>query len=557
MLGQFSLMRVSATLLSVTFLCTAISAQAQKKADRALAKQLQKDISYLAADSLEGRRTSTVGETKAGDYIVAHYTASGIPAYKTVYRYPFHFVYGKEIAPSTMIKVAGNEVRVPDEAFPLPFSNNKHAYSEVLPDVMESGNVWLVSLYADADEAQSPHFDAEKVMYDRSKEAQTQGATGVLFYDAYGSKWPPSFNRQSEKESLEIPVAFLGHEGYQKYIQPADNRTQRNNYQVDLNINLKKPDRVGTNIAAFIDNHAKYTVVIGAHYDHLGYGEDGNSLYAGKEKQIHNGADDNASGTAAVLSIADWVKRKHLHHYNYLFLNFSGEELGLLGSKAFIKDQKLDSSQIAYMINMDMVGRLNDSTHALTVGGIGTSPAWPQFISEPNKQFRYVLDSSGIGPSDHTSFYLANIPVLFLFTGTHRDYHKPSDDADKINYPGEVAVIKYAEHIISQMDGAPRPAYTKTKESATSRVNFKVTLGIMPDYAYQDGGVRVDGVSDNRPAQKAGMKPGDIITQLGSFKVQGMQSYMEALSKFSMGDKTTVHFTRDGKPMSLPIEFTK
>jgi hypothetical protein len=526
----------------------------EKKADKKTAAQLKAEVYYLASDSLEGRRTGSVGEHKAADYIIARYEELGIQGYKGQYKYPFNFIYGKEILDATQIKIGNNYAHIKDEAFPLPFSANKSVSGEALPDVNEEGNIWILSLYGSEDESKDPHFDAEKVMYDRSKDAITHGAKGVLFYDSYGSKYAPEFNALSQLEALDIPVAFIGFSAWQAY---ADKNKTSGNLPIILNVDIKKSERVGTNIAAYIDNSAKYTVVLGAHYDHLGYGEDGNSLYAGKDKQIHNGADDNASGTAALLEIAGWIKKHHLHHYNYLFINFSGEELGLLGSKAFIKDQHIDSSQIDYMINMDMVGRLNDSTHALTVGGIGTSTEWAKLLAKPNKNFKLNFDSSGVGPSDHTSFYLDNIPVLFFFTGTHKDYHKPSDDADKINYNGEVSVMHYIYYFVSSLEKEPKLAFTVTKQSSVGRVAFKVTLGIMPDYSYQDKGVRVDGVSEDRPAKRAGLKEGDIIVQLGAYKVQGMQSYMEALGKFNKGDATKVTVMRNGQQMILPIQFDK
>jgi len=331
---------------------------------------------------------------------------------------------------------------------------------------------------------------------------------------------------------------------------------------VSLDIAISKAMRTGNNIAAYIDNKAPYTVIIGAHYDHLGFGEDGNSLFANavKEHQIHHGADDNASGTAALIEMARRIKKnkKKLHHYNYLFINFSGEELGLYGSKAFVKDQAIDSTHIAYMINMDMVGRLNDSTHALTLGGVGTSPVWAEVVNMGGSDFKLNIDSSGIGPSDHTSFYNAGIPVLFFFTGTHHDYHKPSDTAGAINYAGEVTVLKYVQKVVTKMDKENvKPPYVVTKQQSIGKTSFKVTLGIMPDYTFETGGVRVDGVSDNRPAMKAGIKQGDIITKLGDNKVNGMQTYMEALGKFAPGDKTKVTVTRDGKEIEMPIELSK
>jgi hypothetical protein len=539
---------------------------AQSKKDRKVIGQLQKDIGYLASDSLEGRRTGTDGERKAADYIVSRYKEEDIPAYKNQYKYPFNFVYGKKIASSTKISINGTDLKLNDDAFPLPFSANKHVYSEILPEIMEQGTIWMAPLYKDKDESNDPHFDYEKSLFDRAKQMEKQGATGVVFYENFTGRSAPAFNKHSEYDPLDIPLVFLKFDAYQKYIQGFDannthiDSSQKSGVPIDLNISINKAERTGTNIAAYIDNGATYTVIIGAHYDHLGYGEDENSLFANavKEHQVHHGADDNASGTAAVLQVAKWIKSKKLHHYNYLFINFSGEELGLYGSKAFVKDQNIDSNQIAYMINMDMVGRLNDSTHALTLGGVGTSPEWEEVVNMAGDDFKVNIDSSGVGPSDHTSFYYAGIPVLFFFTGTHRDYHKPSDKADLINYPGETLVLKYVDRVVASMDKEnTKPKYTVTKQTTVGKVNFKVTLGIMPDYTFETGGVRVDGVSDNRPAMKAGLKQGDIITKLGDNKIMGMQSYMEALGKFTPGDKTQVTIIRNGKEITLPIELSK
>ena len=177
----------------------------------------------------------------------------------------------------------------------------------------------------------------------------------------------------------------------------------------------------------FIDNHADRAIVIGAHYDHLGYGDEG-SLYRGDEKAIHNGADDNASGVAVMLNLVNKLKEANTGN-NYLFMAFSGEEMGLLGSNYFVKNATISTDDINYMINMDMVGRLNaDST--LAVYGVGTSPYFKQVLMASNSAFKIIENASGVGPSDHTSFYLSDIPVLHFFTGQHEDYHKPSDDSE-------------------------------------------------------------------------------------------------------------------------------
>ncbi|WP_276133022.1 M28 family peptidase [Polluticoccus soli] len=523
---------------------------AQSRADRRVVRQLKEDIGYLASDELEGRRVGSEGERKAAAYIEKRYKDLGIGAYKGKYQHEFTYIDGKKIEDATQIKLGNDLLRIKEEAFPLAFSGNKKAYGEVIPDVFESGNIWMIPMYADKEEAADAHFEWEKKAYERASEAEKQGATGVLFYDNYNAKFPPTYNAKTEYESLEIPVGFLNFNAFQEYTPKFKDR---NEMPVEINVLLKRSDLIGHNITAFIDNKAPYTVILGAHYDHLGFGQDGNSLHAAKDGQVHNGADDNASGTAALMQIAESVKKSRLRNYNYLFISFSGEEEGLIGSKAIVRDMGFDSNKIAYMVNMDMVGRLNDSTHALTIGGIGTSPAWAQFTQPKN--FKVSVDSSGAGPSDHTSFYRAGIPVLFFFTGLHTDYHKPSDDADKINYEGEAQVIHYINEVVAKMDKEPKPGFRTTKEAAVGKVRFKVTLGIMPDYSFQEGGVKVDGVTDGKPAKKAGIQAGDIITQLGSHKVNGMQTYMEALGAFKEGDKTEVTIIRGEDEIKLPIEF--
>jgi aminopeptidase YwaD len=547
-------------IVAFSLLFTGMCAQAvfaQSKAEKKLIEQLKKDIEYLASDSLEGRRTGTEGEKIAGAYIVQRYKERGIFPYGDMYRYNFKFNGDKEPANSSLIRIGDNALKINKDAFPMAFTAEKRVYSEIIPDIVEQNSISLMPLYKDQEEADNPHFDWEKAAFEKTVAAAKQSATGVLFYDSYYSKYAPSFNGKSELEMAEIPAAFISYKAYQQYIKGATTDSTTVTLPLELNLAIKRIERFGNNIAAYIDNKAPYTVVLGAHYDHLGHGEDGNSMHANAatDKEIHNGADDNASGTAAILALADIVKKSELKKYNYLFVNFSGEELGLYGSKAFVKELGLDSSKIAYMVNLDMVGRLNDSTHALTIGGVGTSPAWGEFLEKENKNFKIVIDSSGVGPSDHTSFYHANIPVLFFFTGTHKDYHKPSDDADKINYPGEAQVISYVYSLLTIMEEKDRPAFTQTKQTTMGKTRFKVTLGIMPDYTFLEGGVKADGVTDGKAAANAGVKAGDIIIQLGEHKIKGMQTYMEALGKFAPGDKTTVIILRGNEEISLPIEF--
>jgi hypothetical protein len=250
------------------------------------------------------------------------------------------------------------------------------------------------------------------------------------------------------------------------------------------------------------------------------------------------------------------LKNSNLKNNNYIFIAFSGEELGLFGSKYYTEHPAVDLTKTNYMINMDMVGRLNDSTHGVTIGGYGTSPVWGQELSTTDGYFKFNLDSSGTGPSDHTSFYRKDIPVLFFFTGAHSDYHKPSDDADKINYNGELLVLKYIYGIIEKTNDKGKLAFTKTRESQQmGKRSFSVSMGIMPDYTFSGTGVRADGISEGKPAEKAGLKTGDIIIQLGDFKVTDVQGYMQVLGKFKKGDATKVTVKRGTEEKVFDVVF--
>ena len=329
---------------------------------------------------------------------------------------------------------------------------------------------------------------------------------------------------------------------------------QNGTYLQPFEVN-EKEKRTGHNVVGYIDNKALATIVLGAHYDHLGYGEDKNSLYTGAPKMIHNGADDNASGTAALIELGGWLKKSTLQKYNFFLVAFSGEELGLFGSKYFIEHAGIPINSINYMINMDMVGRLNESNHGITVGGYGTSPVWGELIKTDNKFVKIKLDSSGSGPSDHTSFYRKDIPVLFFFTGTHSDYHKPTDDAAKINFNGMDKIISCIKDILIATNKKEKLAFTKTREVSMGKSSFKVTMGVMLDYTFSGPGIFVEGVSSGKPAEKAGIISGDIILQLGEHTITDIEAYMKALNTFDKGQTTNAKIKRGTKELLIPIIF--
>jgi hypothetical protein len=307
----------------------------------------------------------------------------------------------------------------------------------------------------------------------------------------------------------------------------------------------------GRNVVGFLDKKSDKTIVIGAHFDHLGMGGSG-SLHRG-DSAIHNGADDNASGTAALLALAKILKHEELSS-NVLFIAFSGEENGLWGSNYFVKNPTIDLASVNYMINMDMVGRLN-AEKSLAVYGIGTSPSFPSILDPINSDsLKIVTTESGVGPSDHTSFYLQDLPVLHFFTGQHEDYHKPSDDSDKINYEGLVKVVRYISRLVNELDSEPKLAFTKTKDSSDSP-RFTVSMGVVPDYMFDGKGMRVNCVSEGKPAQAAGLLKGDVVVQLGDSTIYDMMSYMRALSTFQKGDSTKVVIERSGQKVEALVKF--
>ncbi len=554
----------SKPLLIVFLLAACSSPKNISKTDTQTVNNLKAHIGYLADDKLEGRRTGTKGEELAMQYIISQFKEIGLEPKGTEY-YPQSFPVndGKQMDASTEFIIDGNKLETGKDFFIFPFSSDQKI--EALPSItlQEVGMPWFIDLKETLEaNKDNPHFDLIDYIRNNFKGINDRGAIAMIFYNTSSIDDKLVFDPKDKSEKLPIPAVYVSKEAAKKYF--SDKIATLN---IKLRTSISEKNRIGHNVIGYIDNDAATTVILGAHYDHLGYGEDGNSRNTTKEPAIHNGADDNASGTAALIELARKLKSSDATNNNYLFIAFSGEELGLFGSKYFTEHPTIDLKTVNYMINMDMVGRLNDSSKVLTISGYGTSPEWSTVISKdyfnlPNNvkktapSLTIKVDSSGTGPSDHTSFYRKDIPVLFYFTGLHTDYHKPSDDADKINYAGEQVVIQHIYSVIESLNNKPRLAFTKTRETqTTTSARFSVSLGIMPDYTFAGTGVRADGVTDGKPAQKAGLQAGDIIIQLGENNISSLENYMQALGKFKKGEKTKVKFKRGNETLVVTVEF--
>lgn len=541
--------------LLLVFLVFANIANAQKlkKSEKVILQNLKDEVTYLSDDKLEGRLTGSAGEKLAYQYLENKFGEIGLKPLgdSGTFLQSFTIDEGKEILPASHFMINNEELRVSTDFFPFLFGADGSVQAFAVPAFKEQGSPWFLDVKDIVDRiGTNPHLDYENEIRSRAASFAGKGANAVIVYNSNFGADDLVFHPFSDLEQLNIPVVFLTKAASKKYLDDLSA-----NLDLDLKIATGDKVKVGHNVVGYLDNGAAYTIVAGAHYDHLGYGEEHNSLWTGTPA-IHNGADDNASGTALVTELARMLTNSKLKKYNYLFACFSGEELGLIGSKYFVNHLPIAIDKINFMLNADMVGRLSEPGHALTIGGYGTSPSWPELLKTKSKYFQVKYDSSGIGPSDHTSFYLKDIPVLFFFTGSHKDYHKPSDDADKVNYTGELQVLKYAYDIIEKANESGKLAFTKTKETGADIPRFTVSLGIMPDYTYNKGnGVRADAVIDGKPAQKAGILAGDVITAIDDNPTNDLMGYMKVLSKYKKGDRVKVAVLRNDSPLSFDLTF--
>ena len=523
---------------------------------------LEKTLRYLASDSLEGRYPGTEEDYVTRAFIESELRSFDLePVFEEAYQQSFSFPDEVKIMPDTRLSVNGNTLSVDKEYYPVKWSANATVagptvhvkYGIVAPELERDDlkDLDLVDKVAvmnlSSPDGIHPHseYAAYHDIGERLKLLKERGAAAALLINPGDGASDPRKD-YNKIENSGLPVLFVNSE------DAADELKE--GAEVSLQVAHKEIEVTTANVAGYLENGEAETVVIGAHFDHLGFGGS-SSLYRG-EPQIHNGADDNASGTAGLLTLAKFLAQSEdprFAQYNYLLVAFGAEEKGLLGSSYFVEHTDLDRYNIRYMLNMDMVGRLDENT--LAVNGVGTSPDWKSLLQESPCDLETKLSETGVGPSDHTSFYYDKKPVLHFFTGTHSDYHKPTDDADKINYEGELKVLNFMLNLIARSAGLEEIMFSTTKEEKNTTPRFSVTLGVMPDYMYSGDGMRIDNVSPGKTADAAGLEAGDVVIQMGDISVTGMQSYMKALSAFKKGDSTTVVVKRDGEEVECEVTF--
>lgn len=569
--------------------------------------ELKKYVYYLASDGLEGRMTGTIGAEKAAKYIAEEYAKYGLQSVgdNDSYYQNFEFISGVKLGGKNWIRLVLKNKDQPDQSGqildyqperdfrPLAFSSEGQFEADVVfagygitapelgyddyAQLDVSGKTVLIFRYTP--EGDNPHSKFYKYAPLRYKAltAREKGAKALLIvtgplndkediliplrHDSSFSDsglFVYSVSRKVAKDILQASGRNL--DELQNHL---DSNKQPDSFQIAQtrflgSVALTKEKKGTSNVVGYLPGKNDELLIIGAHYDHLGRGTE--ASLASKLGEIHNGADDNASGVAGLLELAEAFSaiRGNLVR-GLLFIAFSGEEIGVLGSNYYTKHPIFPLEKTICMINMDMIGRLKDNK--LAISGIATASDWKDLVLRynqlPNFKFELSLKDDGYGPSDHSMFYAKDIPILFFFTGAHEDYHKPSDDADKINYDGERRIVRLIFAIAKAINNLePRPTFVKVSAPSQEQVatrGFRVYMGTIPDYVEQVEGVKLSGVREGSPAAKAGIQAGDIIIGFGDKKIKNVYDYTYALQEHKPNDTVTVTVLREDKELKFQV----
>jgi hypothetical protein len=579
-----------------------------------VARSAREDVFWLADDAREGRAMDTKGLEEAGQFIADRFKKLGLSPLPAVggYFQTFEYNAGKKLGPGTTLSLNG--APLPGGAF-TSFVNSKegaakgevafvgyaikskeHHYDD-FAGIDLKGRVALAMRWEPHDEAgksrwaddgsNSPHA----AIAQKAERAAKAGATALILVNA------PMHHEDADKlmepraalrQRSPIPVFHITIATANKILTaagaPALAELQKEidaaakpaswlleGAAIEARVEVVSSASDARNVIAMLPGtgpHADEFIVVGAHYDHVGKGAYGSRFGGGK---IHNGADDNASGTVAVLQLAEELSLAGPQGRSIIFALFTHEELGLIGSAKFVEEMPVPKEKIAAMLNLDMVGRISNGY--LYVGGGGTADAFDPVLAAADARSPIELKSigkGGLGPSDHLNFSRQRIPSLFFYSGTHADYHGPGDDADKINYDGLAQVTGLTFDVVHALGAIDKPTYVarydtvepdtdvvagelpSTRPAATI-TRSRVTLGVEPDYAAGESlvGVRLAGVSPDSAASTAGLQEGDVITQMNDRKIETVHDLTGFLSSAKPDDVVKVIVLRDGQPITL------
>jgi len=573
---------------------------------------LKKHVGHLASDELEGRRPGTAGADKAADYLAEEFHRLKLGCASNLgegdlkcrhdgkrrngYLKEFPFISGVELAKNNSMSFAregkNNAVALGAEWTPIGFSSNGSVaqagivfagHGIIAADLNHNDYAnldakgKLAVVFAGSPDGDNPHGQFGRYSDARLKAiaAKDRGAVALVVIAAdekFGNERLAKLSYDQTAGEAGVPVAVVSRQVAAKWFGMADAAQlgamekakdkwaeyaqKLRDVTVGLSVEIARRAVPAYNVVGVIEGNdpklKREYIVIGAHYDHLGHG--GESSLAPNSSDIHHGADDNASGTAGLLELARIfsAQRGQLRR-SVIFIAFSAEESGLIGSNAYVNTPAAPLADTVAMLNLDMVGRLRGNK--LMVGGIGTSPEFRNLVESLKNGFTLQLSEDGFGPSDHSSFYAKRVPVLFFYSGSHEDYHKPSDTADKINYEGQAKIVGFVAEIARAIDrGDARPAYALARSQSSGRsTGFRVYLGTVPNYAESNDGMLLDAVREDSPASKAGLKAGDKIVKLAGRDIKSVYDYTYALGEMKPDQEYEVEVARGGERLKMKL----
>ncbi len=577
----------------VALFSTTLIAQPQRDVPTAeiSTDSLQSYVKTLASDAFEGRAPGTIGGHRATVYMQQKFADYGLEPFQSLPNYlqAFSVTTSLKASENNFIALRARRLfHLGIDFVPLGYSSNGKAESRQVvfvgygistekyddyKGVDVKGKIVVMMRYSpDGDNPHSEFFEHASV-WKKLTTAREKGAIGVLIFtgERNGDDKLMDISRDRLAGDAGIPAMnvtrplaaaalMMKPQVLLQIQEKIDQTKQPNSFElnsfVSMQTEIVRLKAETYNVIGYLPAKSDEYLVIGAHYDHIGYGGPGSGSLAPNEQTIHYGADDNASGAAGLLELVRYfAKHKHALKRNLVFIAFGAEEMGLLGSAHFVNHPVFPLEKTIAMLNMDMIGRMKDS--ALAISGIGTAKEFEDLCKSENREnFKLKLSPGGFGPSDHSSFYAKNIPVLFFFTGNHANYHKPTDTWEKINYADESRVVRYVARLIEKIDANPRPTFTKAQSetaqsSRSSMGGFRVSFGTIPNYSEEVSGVLLDGVREGSVAEKAGLKAGDIIVKMGDKEIRNIYDYTDAMKNLKPGDTITVVVKRGANLLSL------